>query len=59
MMYFMGFYFSTAVLIFLWSLKRIDEVPKLGLAACSILWLPAFLAGLIIDLIAGDYEEDV
>lgn len=57
MEFLLGFYFSTAVLIFLWSLKRIDEVPKVGLLLCSIVWLPAFLGGLIIDLVLGDYEE--
>ncbi len=57
MEFLLGFYFSTAVLIFLWSLKRIDEVPKVGLLICSIVWLPVFLGGLILDLVLGDYEE--
>lgn len=53
MEYLVGFYLSTALLIYLWSRKRLTELPHTGLVICSILWLPAFLAGLIVDLVVG------
>lgn len=56
MEYLIGCYLSTAVLIYLWGCKRLTELPKVGLAICAVIWLPAFLGGLILDLCVGGDE---
>lgn len=56
MAYLFCFYLSTVLLVFLWSRRRLQELGKSKrfLFCCCLIWLPAFLGGLLLDLIVGD-----
>lgn len=44
-------YVVVGLLIFLWASRKLPELNKLGHAAFALIWLPAFVVGLAVDLV--------